>query len=79
MACALAFATQFTDSCGYDLVQHVLILNHPDGGFRRLRILQDGQGIIAADGAYPAKVTKKADGLILVRIEDDRYLLPATF
>lgn len=79
MACALAFATQFTDSCGYDLVKHVLTLNHPDGGFRRLRILQDGQGIIAADGAFPAISTKKSDGRVMVRIEDDRYLLPATF
>lgn len=37
----------------------LLILHHPDGGFRRLRV--QGNGIAAADGADVASVTRSAD------------------
>ena len=56
----------------------ILTIRHPDGGFRRLLVTQDGRGVIAADGAEVAKVTVlSADG-IEVALGGDRYRLPAT-
>lgn len=55
----------------------VLTLRHPDGGFRRLLVTKDGRGVVAADGAQPAKVAIEGEG-IAVAIGGDHYLLPAT-
>lgn len=56
----------------------ILTIHHPDGGFRRLKIARDGRGVIAADGAQPAKVTVTGAHEIEVAIGGDRYRLPAT-
>jgi hypothetical protein len=56
----------------------ILVLRAPDGGFRRLRVTSDGQGVVAADGAEPALVTPLGPDLIEVAIGRDRYRLPAT-
>jgi hypothetical protein len=56
----------------------VLTLRHPDGHFRRLLVMKDGRGVIAADGAEPATVTPTDADQIDVTIGDDRYRLPAT-
>ena len=56
----------------------VLTLRHPDGGFRRLSVTQDGRGVIAADGAEPARVAVIGPGVIEVTVAGDRYRLPAT-
>lgn len=56
----------------------LLILHHPDGGFRRLLVTTDGRGVVAADGASPAQVTMLADHLIEVAVDEDRYHLPAS-
>jgi hypothetical protein len=56
----------------------VLTVRHADGGFRRLRVTADGQGVAAADGAEPARVTLTGDREIEVAIGDSRYRLPAT-
>jgi hypothetical protein len=56
----------------------ILIVRAPDGGFRRLRITSDGQGVVAADGAEPALVTPLGPDLIEVAVGRDRYRLPAT-
>ena len=42
----------------------MLTLRHPDGGFRRLRIVQDGRGLVSADGAEEAKLVIIDKGLI---------------
>ncbi len=55
-----------------------LTVRAPDGSFRRLRVTDDGRGVVAADGALPAIVTIVGDGIIEVVIADDRYRLPAT-
>ncbi|BBC72962.1 conserved hypothetical protein [Altererythrobacter sp. B11] len=58
-----------------------LTIRHPDGGFRRFEVLDDGSGLAAADGADPAHVTLRdpaAGGGIEVAIGGDRYRLPAT-
>lgn len=80
--CALAGAVSFAASCMVDRADAaglvVLTMRHPDGGFRRLLVTQDGRGVTAADGADPATVAVIAGNLIEVSIADDRYRLPAT-
>lgn len=56
----------------------VLTIRHADGGFRRLLIARDGRGVIAADGAEPARVRVVDANRIDVVVGDDRYRLPAT-
>ena len=56
----------------------VLTLRHPDGGFRRLRVTADGRGVVAADGAEPARVSIVDMDRIDVALGGDRYRLPAT-
>lgn len=56
----------------------VLVVRHPDGGFRRLLVARDGRGVIAADGAEPARVTVLGGNRIAVSLGGDRYELPAT-
>lgn len=54
----------------------VLVISHPDGGFRRLRLLPDGAGLETLDGADG--VTQSLDGDVLdVSVGEDRYRLPA--
>jgi hypothetical protein len=55
-----------------------LTLRAPSGSFRRLLVTRDGRGVVAADGAEPAKVSVIGPGLIEVAIGADRYRLPAT-
>ena len=56
----------------------VLTLRKPDGGFRRLLVTRDGRGVIAADGAEPARVSVIGDRRIEVTIGADDFRLPAT-
>ncbi|WP_254287593.1 hypothetical protein [Sphingomonas liriopis] len=56
----------------------ILTVRHADGGFHRLLVTRDGRGVVAADGAEPARVTIAEPGTIDVAIGSDRYRLPAT-
>jgi hypothetical protein len=56
----------------------LLTVRHPDGGFRKLQVVKDGRGVIAADGADIAKVTPLAAKEIEVALSGDRYRIPAT-
>ena len=56
----------------------ILTLRHPDGGFRRLRVTQDGRGVGAADGAGRAVVAVVGGQGIEGALDGDRYRLPAT-
>lgn len=56
----------------------ILTVRHPDGAFRRLAVATDGRGVVAADGAEPARVTILDADAIEVAIGGDRYRLPAT-
>ncbi|MCA1749511.1 MAG: hypothetical protein ABR601_07215 [Parasphingopyxis sp.] len=80
--CALAGAEQFGVDCTLDRSRTeeglVLTVRHPDGGFRRLLVTDDGRGVIAADGAEQAVVSLRGDREIEVAIAGDRYRLPAT-
>lgn len=55
-----------------------LTVRHADGAFHRLLVTRDGRGVVAADGAEPAKVTIAGRDEIEVAIGGDRYRLPAT-
>lgn len=57
----------------------LLVLSHPDGGFRRLLLVEGGAGIEAADGAENVRVSAAGPGMIEVRVGNDRYRLPAEF
>lgn len=55
----------------------VLTIRHPGGGFRRLQIVTDGRGVVAADGSEETTVVMTGDKQAEVAIAGDRYLLPA--
>lgn len=82
IACAVSGATQFSRTCQLEQGQTqaglILTVRHPDGGFRRLQVVKDGRGVIAADGADQAVVTPRKTNEIEVMLAGDRYLLPAT-
>ena len=80
--CLTPGAQSFAYVCAIDRTQSqdglYLTLRHPDGGFRRLLVTNDGRGVIAADGAEQAQVTPLAEDLIEVSIAGAHYRLPAT-
>ncbi len=55
----------------------ILVIRHPDGGFRRFDILTDGRGLAPADGFDETKISLLSDGMIEVSSGDDKYRLPA--
>ncbi len=56
----------------------VVTIQRADGSFRRLLVTRDGHGVVAADGAQPARVRVTAPDEIEVALGNDRYRLPAT-
>ncbi|WP_232280910.1 hypothetical protein [Novosphingobium nitrogenifigens] len=75
--CALAGASAFTPVCRVEQAGLVLVVHHPDGGFRRLHKVADGRGVISADGVEEALVAWANDGRLMVTVGPDRYLFPA--
>jgi hypothetical protein len=74
--CALAGSSTF----GHCLVEQAgdnLVVHHPDGGFRRLHKVDDGRGVISADGVEEAHVAWILDGRLEVVVGSDRYRFPA--
>jgi hypothetical protein len=69
--CALAGQTEFARSCSIERAPGadglLLTIRHPDGGFRRLQVTQDGRVVSVVGG----------DG-IEVAVGGERYRLPAT-
>ena len=80
--CALAGKSDFNRNCTTERVSgpegQLLVIRHPDGGFRRFNILTDGRGLSPADG-FDAdfKIKVLPNGMIEVRSVDDIYRLPA--
>lgn len=80
--CAIGGAQEFLRECEVekgtaDDGSRILIVRHPDGGFRRFTVLTDGRGLEPADGAEQAQAAL-ADGRLDIRVADDRYRFPAT-
>lgn len=76
--CAIGEGAKWTRDCQIEQAGDMLTIRHVDGGFRRFRIVTDGRGVAAADGAEGAVVTIEGDRRIAVRAGQDRYRLPAT-
>lgn len=78
VACLIDGQSAWTRDCRYDQDGEILTLRHPDGGFRRFRIVGDGRGLEPADGAEGARIAIVDDGMIEVAVGADRYRLPAS-
>ncbi len=79
--CALDGESGFDTTCTRTLVPgeegNQLILEGPDGSFRRFTILTDGRGLEATDGAQEPVIRILDNASIEVAIGGDRYRLPA--
>jgi hypothetical protein len=80
--CALAGSTSFERKCTTERVTgpegQLLVIRHPDGGFRRFKILTDGRGVAEADGIEPNfKVTPINANYAEIRSGEDLYRIPA--
>ncbi|MBO9378228.1 hypothetical protein GG804_15775 [Sphingomonas histidinilytica] len=79
--CRLAEARGFEQICTVERTESpegpVLVARGPDGGFRRLLIVRDGRGVIAADGAEPVEVRPAGGGHVDVTAGGMVYRLPA--
>ncbi len=82
LVCAVSGATAFARVCDIERSETdkglLLTVRHPDGGFRRLLVVKDGRGVVAADGAERAIVTPIGPKEIEVALAGNRYRLPAT-
>lgn len=80
--CAVPGSEDFQRDCTIDRTATdkgvILTVHQPDGGFHKLRIADNGRGVVAADGAEAAKVTVVGEHEIEVAIGGARYRLPAT-
>ena len=79
--CALAGSAAFERTCTTEQIAatdgKILVIRHPDGGFRRFNILTDGRGLAPADGFDETKISLIDGGMIEVSSGDDKYRLPA--
>ena len=80
IACAVGGAAEFARACQVERTEFegapILVVRHPDGGFRRFEVMRDGTGATAADGAQRAVVSLIEHG-IEVTVGTDRYRFPA--
>lgn len=79
--CALSGSSLFERICTTEQISgsegSILVIRHPDGGFRRFDILTDGRGLAPADGFDETRINLIDDGIIEVSSGDDKYRLPA--
>lgn len=79
--CALAGSNSFKRVCTTETMPgekgKMLMIRHPDGGFRRFNILTDGRGLAPSDGFDETTIKLIGGGMIEVISGDDKYRLPA--
>lgn len=77
--CALAGAKEFKQDCTLERTQidgkATYVIRHPDGAFHRLVVSDDGQNLLAADGADVTQSARKQDRYEVI-LEQDRYVVP---
>jgi hypothetical protein len=82
IVCAPAGRTEFQDDCRLERIASQegedLVLHKPDGSFRRVKVVQDGNGLVAADGLVRAQVKPQPPEAIELVMGGDRFVLPAT-
>ena len=82
LACALAGAQQFTPDCAVERLakaqdgDDVVIVRHPDGGFRRFVLIDGGTRIATADGMAEVQAVIAGPDLE-VTVDQDRYRFPS--
>ncbi len=81
VACRVSGAADFSAQCRLEWRAaggevRLLVLHHPDGGFRRLLVSGDGKRINAADGADLPQVTMR-EGTAEIVLGGDAYRIPA--
>jgi hypothetical protein len=78
--CALQGAETFSEECTVERqgegVGAILVVRHPDGGFRRFEVLADQRGLGPADGAAVSRMEWREGGIGLA-VGPDRYRFPA--
>jgi len=78
--CAIGGAADFSHDCTVENSTQagdpVLIVHHPDGGFRRFTVLDGGKTVAAADGAQALAVASNGER-VDVGVDGDRYRFPA--
>lgn len=75
--CAIGGDADWGRGCAVERDGDLLTIRHADGGFRRFRIVKDGRGLVAGDGAEQATVAVLGKGQIEISVGQDRYRLPA--
>ena len=75
--CAVDGTDRFVRTCTIDKIGGGLfMLRHPDGGFQRITLADDGT-IDAADGSARPSGRPMADGRFELELDGKRYRLPA--
>jgi hypothetical protein len=78
--CALGGSTTFKSDCTAERSsaqgKQLIVLHNPGGGFHRLEVVNDGRGVVAADGAHEI-ASALAGNDLEVAIDGDRYRLTA--
>lgn len=79
--CALGGGAEFAADCLVERTAsgdtRIVTVRHPDGGFRRFEQVDDGRGLVIAEGADEA-VPKLSGGVLEITVAQDRYRFPAT-
>lgn len=75
--CAIGAGADFSAVCTLERVSgtQMIILHHPDGGFRRLSFDPASGALAAIDGADPV-VLERGEGMLQFALGPDRYRLP---
>lgn len=78
--CATGGAVEFTHACAVEKgIQNgdpVLVVQDPNGAFRRFIVLDGGKSVAAADGAQALAVAGNGDR-VDASVDGDRYRFPA--
>ncbi|MDT0508234.1 hypothetical protein [Novosphingobium sp. MMS21-SN21R] len=79
--CAIAGSAKFLPDCFVEdsrvAKRRFLTVRHKNGAFRRFEMVDDGRGVVAADGADEAAAKWSAEGVLEVAVGKDRYRFPA--
>jgi len=79
--CAATGSTKFLPDCFVEDSRvgerRFLTVRNKNGAFRRFEMVDDGRGVIAADGADDAVAKWSAEGVLEVAVGTDRYRFPA--